>query len=127
MRSALLALTLAALATLACKKEDTTAPTEGETTAASSESDATSSEPATETAAAEPDAELLETCMHMGKLMQADLAGTMEITDEQLAENAKTCAAELETKRAGMPAEQWQSERACVMAAQTVEAVTACG
>lgn len=126
MRSALLALTLAAIATLACKKEDTTTPAEGEaTTATASEGEGATTEPAE--APAESDGEALEVCTHMGKLMQADLAGTMELTDEQVAESATQCAAELETKRATMPAEEWQTKRSCVMAAQTFEAVNACG
>jgi hypothetical protein len=120
MRSPLLVLTLAALSTLACKREDTTAPTESATPTSEP-----ASEPVSETS--EPSPEVLELCTHMGKLMQADLAGTMEVTDEQVAENAKQCSADIETKRAAMSAEQWDSQRACIMAAQTLEAAVACG
>lgn len=128
MRHTLLALTLAALTTLACKKEETTTPAEGETTAAApseggGEPDATSGD----AGGAEPSAESLETCTHMGKLMQADLGDAVEISEDEMAANARTCATDLDTKRAEMGPEAWEAKRSCVMAAQTVEAVVACG
>jgi hypothetical protein len=126
MRHTLLALTLAALTTIACKKEETTTPTEG---AGSSEGASTSepAEPTSDAATAEPSADSLETCTHMGKLMQADLGDAVEITEDEMAANARTCATDLDTKRAGMTPEEWDTKRSCVMGAQTVEAVVACG
>lgn len=129
MRHALLALTLAALTTLACKKEETATPAEGETAAATpseggGEPDATSGDAGS---GGEPSAESLETCTHMGKLMQADLGDAVEISEDEMAANARTCATDLDTKRAEMGPEAWEAKRSCVMAAQTVEAVVACG
>lgn len=128
MRHALLALTLAALTTLACKKEETTTPAEGETTAATpSEGGGEPDASGDAGSGGEPSAESLETCTHMGKLMQADLGDAVEISEDEMAANARTCATDLDTKRAEMGPEAWEAKRSCVMAAQTVEAVVACG
>jgi hypothetical protein len=126
MRHTLLALALA-LTTFACKKADTTTPTDGAGSGEQTSADAAAGEPSSDAATAEPSAESLETCTHMGKLMQADLGDAVEISEEEMAANARTCASDLDTKRAEMGPEAWETKRSCVMAAQTVEAVVACG
>jgi hypothetical protein len=125
VRSPLLILTLVALTTFACKREeDTTAP--ADSTATTSDTDSSSTPPTT-TDEAEPNADSLEACTHMGKLMAASLGDAVEITEEEQAANALQCAKDIDLKRASMPPEAWETWRTCAMAAQTVEEAVACG
>ena len=127
MRSSLLILTLAALSTLACKREDTTNPDEAPATTSDADADAANADAGAGSDDAEPNADSLAACEHMGKLMQADLGDTIQLTEEEIANNAQQCAKDIDLKRASMPAESWDAFYGCAMAAETVEAAAACG
>lgn len=125
MRHPLALVLVASLATtFACKREDTSSPTEG------AEPTDTTTEPApTETATtepAQPSAESLEVCAHMGGIMRADIGDLATFTDEEIAKSEHDCAVDLDAKRAENPGE-FDTKRACVMAATTVDTIVACG